>query len=152
MDPNNHELYPPKFALYGAALMICVAISMAVLGRQTGIGTVTVPEGNAVAARDLTFADSPDGSVIVKLAPSNDVVAILPPGNSGFVRVVMRGLARHRKGLGIGDEEPFRLTYWDNNRLSIEDPLTGRSVQLGAFGEPNRQAFAQLLIAKGENQ
>ena len=147
---SPHDL--PKFALYGAAMMILVALTLAVFGRQTGIGTVSVATGKAVLARDLTFADSANGSIIVRLAETQETIAALPPGTSGFVRVVMRGLALHRKGLGVGEEHPFRLTYWDDNRLTIKDPLTGRSVQLGAFGQPNRQAFAQLLVAKGAPQ
>ena len=152
MATQDSHQHLPKFALYGGAMMICLALTLTVFGRQTGIGTVSMPEGKAVMARDLTFSDSADGSVIVRLAETQEVIAALPPGTSGFVRVVMRGLALHRKGLGVGEEHPFRLTYWDDNRLTIKDPLTGRSVPLGAFGKPNRQAFAQLLVAKGAQQ
>ncbi|MBU2533612.1 MAG: hypothetical protein KKB37_12795 [Alphaproteobacteria bacterium] len=152
MSEHRHQKPIPRAALLGGAALIGFSLTLAVVGRQTGIGTTSTPKSEAVVTRDLRFSDGADGSVIVRLAPSDRTIAVLPPGTSGFVRVVVRGLARHRKHVGLGAQEPFRLTYWADHRLSIDDPMTGHQVQLGGFGRPNRQAFANLLIAGGTTQ
>ena len=139
----------PKAALYAAAFLIGFSIVVAVTGRVTGIGTTSVRTSAPLVERDLRFLDAPDGSIKVVAATNNAAVATLPPGTSGFVRVVMRGLARHRKLQGHDDTQPFRLTQWQDGRLSIKDNVTGRVVYLGAFGKPNRQAFARLLTTGG---
>jgi putative photosynthetic complex assembly protein len=52
---------------------------------------------------------------------------------------------RDRKKLALGPEMPFRLTLWHDGRLVLDDPATGRHVDLRAFGTTNRNAFARLL-------
>jgi putative photosynthetic complex assembly protein len=71
----------------------------------------------------------------------------LAPGTNGFVRGVLRGLMRERKAESIGPTAPFRLTHWANGRLSLDDPSTGRHVDLEVFGPTNAGAFAQILAA-----
>jgi putative photosynthetic complex assembly protein len=72
-------------------------------------------------------------------------VALLAPGTNGFIRGVLRGLARERRQHNVGAEPPFRLTRWDNGHLSLEDPQTGRRIELGSFGPTNAEAFSRLL-------
>ena len=74
-------------------------------------------------------------------------MAVLPPGSNGFIRGVMRGLARERMLHGIDAAPPFRLIRWADGRLSLEDTATGRLIDLAAFGPTNAQAFARLLTA-----
>ncbi|MEM9357862.1 MAG: photosynthetic complex assembly protein PuhC [Pseudomonadota bacterium] len=148
--PDSHQEPPfPRYALYFAGILIVFSIALAVTGRSTGYGTTSVAKSTPLMERELRFLDQSDGSIQVLAAPENRDVATLPPGTSGFVRVVMRGLARHRKLRGVGDAVPFRLTQWRNGRLSIFDPVTRKVVYLGAFGKPNRQAFARLLTIGG---
>jgi len=66
------------------------------------------------------------------------------PGN-GFVRGVMRGMARERHFRGVGMTPPFTLTLWQNGTLSLVDKATGRAIELGSFGPDNRAAFAALM-------
>ncbi len=81
---------------------------------------------------------------------TNSVAAIVQPGEqTGFIRGVMRGLARERQMAGIGAEPPFTLTLWQNGQLSLTDSATGRSIEMTAFGSDNRAAFAALLPAAG---
>ena len=77
---------------------------------------------------------------------------MLPPGTNGFIRGVLRGLARDRKLQRIGTEPPFRLTRWVDGRLSLDDPATGRRIELGAFGPTNAAAFAGLLYDRSASR
>ena len=45
----------------------------------------------------------------------------------------------------IDKAKPFRLTRWSNGDLTLVDPQTGQSVELGSFGPTNRAAFEALL-------
>ncbi len=142
---HQHDMSPPRWALIGGGVLIVISILLAGFGRITGIGTSEVVTNGPELSRDLKFLDGPKGGIIVEDVATAKTVAVLPSGTNGFVRVVMRGLARHRKVQGLGPEHPFRLTQWSSGHLSIEDRQTGHKIQLGAFGQPNREAFARLL-------
>jgi len=60
---------------------------------------------------------------------------------------VLRGLVRERRLSGIGSSAPFVLRRWADGRLTLEDPKTGRVIDLGAFGVTNAQAFAKLMAS-----
>ena len=64
-----------------------------------------------------------------------DVVA---PATNGFLRATMRGLARQRLRQDADHEIPFRLTAGPTGGLTLEDPTTGRRVEMEAFGIDQR--------------
>lgn len=98
-----------------------------------------------VRERLLTFADRADGAVVVTDMSSGAEVAVIGREGGGFIRGVMRGLARERRMHGLGGAQPFRLTEWSDGELSLTDTGTGRIIELGGFGPTNRAAFAALL-------
>ena len=139
----------PRGALLGAGTLVAMALVAAAAGSLTGFGTVALPASDPVASYALRFEDRADGSVAVYDAAGLREVDVIDPGTNGFVRGVLRGLARERKRQAIGQDLPFRLTRWADGRLSIEDPTTGQWVDLGAFGPTNSGAFARILDAAG---
>ena len=139
----------PKGALIGAALLVAFTVTTAAVSRISGLGTVQMPETSAVETRSLRFEDMRNGSIQVTDARTGKVAASVEPGTNGFIRGTLRGLARERKRQGIGIEPPFMLTRWADGRISLEDPETGRVIELDAFGPTNGEAFAQLLTAGG---
>ena len=143
----------PRGALLAGAGMIALTL-LAVASVRLGF---VAPAGDPVAvrtaeharpaiSRDLVFLDGADGSVEVRDAATG-VIRTAVPANSkiGFIRGVMRGLARARHQRGIDKAQPFRLTRWSNGDLTLVDPQTGQSVELGSFGPTNRAAFEALL-------
>lgn len=135
----------PKLALLGAAALLGLSLLAATGSRLTGVGATRLAPAEAVDSRALRFADRGDGAVVVEDAGSGRAVAVLAPGSNGFVRGVMRGLARERRRAGVGAETPFVLTRWADGRLSLEDPATGRRIALEPFGPANAAAFARML-------
>lgn len=101
--------------------------------------------GVPVAERQLRFVDYTDGDVGVLDAQDGESVLRLSTGEGGFMRSVMRGMARERRVTGQGSEAPFTLTLWSDGLVSITDPVTGRDVALSAFGVDNVKAFSSLL-------
>lgn len=138
------------FAVVGLVVSVLAATSTVRLGVLDPPKTAQVKrdEGGvvAVAARDLRFLDRRDGAVVIEdVTGARPAIVIAPKSNQGFIRGVMRGLARSRKMRGVGERPPFRLTLWQNGRLSLRDSVTGQVVELDSFGATNRAAFAALL-------
>lgn len=138
----------PRGPLLGAAALVLIALLAVAAVRITGVGMVKVPDANAVSTRDFRFEDRPDGSIAVIDAVERRVVETVAPGTNGFLRSTLRGLARERKRQGIGAEPAFRLVGRADGRLTLEDPATGRRVDLESFGPTNAAVFAQLMLAK----
>lgn len=139
----------PRAVLIGAFALIVFTILGAGIARWTGIGSAGDMRAYSVVDRQaIHFEDRSDGAVVVHSTAAGGVVGVLDPGTNGFIRSVVRGLVRERRARGIGSEPPFYLTRWQDGRFSLEDPSTGRSVELGAFGPTNADAFAGLLASR----
>lgn len=134
----------PRGPLFGVAALIAITVGGAGVTRLRG-GPTAVPTTVAAIVRDVTFADRQDGALIVTDAHDRAVVGVVEPGTNGFLRATMRGLARQRMQQGIGRDAAFRLTAWQDGRLTLEDPTTNRRLDLEAFGPTNAAAFAIFL-------
>ena len=148
MGQNRKPPPFPRDTLIIAGTVVLLSIMTAAAGRITGAANST-PTAAPVAARDLLFRDRPDGSVAVFDATDTSApIDIIAPATNGFLRATMRGLARQRLRQDADREVPFHLTEWADGRLTLEDPTTGRRVEMEAFGITNEEVFASLLTAK----
>jgi putative photosynthetic complex assembly protein len=151
---HDHEQTMPKGALASALVLVGTALALTALVKVGVLNREAIPAAARTEAhvapavvRQLTFTDRGDGAVVVRDVSTGETVRVLVdgvPGN-GFVRGVMRGMARERHIRGVGMAPPFTLTLWKNGTLSLDDKATGRSIELGSFGPDNRAAFAALL-------
>jgi putative photosynthetic complex assembly protein len=137
----------PRFALITAAGVLVLTLGLAAAGSIAGIGRTELAASAEVQTRQLRFADRRDGGIDVYEGTSSRIVSVVPPATNGFLRGVLRGLARDRRLASIGQEVPFSLIRWADGRLSLEDPATGRHVPLEVFGPDNFKVFADLLTA-----
>lgn len=128
-----------------AITLVFSALAVALGARLSGVGTTHLDYTHPTVTRDLNFEDTENGAVLVKDATTGEQVGEIVPGNDGFVRAVMRTLARDRLIAGGTKSMPFTLTRWDNGRLTIADPATGRKTELVGFGASNEEAFAKFL-------
>jgi putative photosynthetic complex assembly protein len=94
---------------------------------------------------DLRFRDQADGSVRITRAVDDGLAGTVHPGEGGFIRGVMRGLARDRISRHIGEQPPFRLALSGTGQLTLFDTATGRLIDLESFGQGNRASFFDLL-------
>jgi len=127
----------------GALVLVSLAGVSAV--RLSGVD-IHAPDAAAVMTRDLRFEDRADGSIAVIDAKDAQLVTSIV-GQNGFVRGTLRGLARERRRSGLGAEQAFQLIGRADGRLTLQDPATGRSVDLESFGPINAAEFARLLTA-----
>lgn len=154
MSAHAHDRMAPPgaIALAGAlillSLLLVIAVRFNVVPPSPSPADLRAQTGTPrIAERLLTFRDRRDGAVVVADAGTGATVAVIGREGSGFIRGVMRGLARERRQHHQGAEPPFRLTAWRDGELSLTDTATGRIIELGAFGPTNREAFARLLVS-----
>ena len=97
-----------------------------------------------LGARRLRFVDAPDKSVQVLDADSGQEVYRVT-GEAGFIRGILRGMARERRRLGKTPAEPFELSF-QAGLLTLHDLATGERIELTAFGHTNASAFARMMV------
>jgi putative photosynthetic complex assembly protein len=139
---HSHEIRGPLWII--AAVMV-FALAATALARLTGHGP-PVSHAQALAQRALVFTDLPDGSIGVTDAASGAVLEPLQ-GEQGFVRGVLRALARERRLTDPSSRVAFELSATADGRLVLNDPVTNQQIDLQAFGATNAAVFARLLNA-----
>lgn len=137
----------PRAPLFAVGGLIAATLIGVAAVRFTGVGVVHVPDAAAVSVREFRFEDRPDGSIVVLDASGQKLIDTVAPGTNGFLRGTMRGLARERKRQGVGPELPFRMIGRADGKLTLEDPGTGRRVDLGSFGPTNASVFANIMAS-----
>jgi putative photosynthetic complex assembly protein len=152
MSGQVEDPSPPRGLLLGIGVLLSATLLLIALARSNDVGLMMTrdlePASNAATAvREvaLRFTDREDGAVVVTRAGDGTIISVLESGSGGFVRGVMRGLARDRRMRGIEAAPPFLLTQWSDGRLTLRDTATDRLIELGAFGHTNLGAFAALL-------
>lgn len=143
------ERMVPRRALVGAAALIGFAMVAAGIGRLTGIGTIRDSQTNPVQSFSFRFEDNVDGGIAVIAPESGATLGVVPAGTDGFVRTVLRSLAFDRKRHGVGGGPGFIIARWPDGHATIDDPVTGRRVDLAAFGSVNMQAFEHVVAMRG---
>lgn len=153
MSATGEHHSPPSSLLLGIGVLLAGTMLLIALARSSNVGLLSaqqVEPGAQAGAREaatLRFIDRADGAVVVERASDSAQVAVLGADGTGFIRGVLRGLARERRMRGIDAQPPFELVRWSDGRLTLKDTATGRLIDLGAFGPTNLDAFAQLLAA-----
>ena len=152
MNAKTHDrIAPPAAIALGTglvlfSLMLVASVRLGVVDPSPSANSLrAAAQIAATQDRLLRFSDQPDGTVLVTDARTGAAVDSIGREDGGFVRGVMRGLARERRQHRIGSEPPFRLTRWSNGALSLTDPSTGRIVELDGFGHTNLASFKRLL-------
>jgi putative photosynthetic complex assembly protein len=94
--------------------------------------------------KTLKFEDREDGGVTVIDASTNQVIDVVQ-GEAGFIRGILRTIARERRIRGIGKDAPIRLIAYDDGRLILQDTTTNTNIELGSFGSSNVENFRVFL-------
>ena len=138
------DSFPRAFVL-GAGALICFSLIAVGVVRLTGNGPDQRRAAEGVTAeRSLRFEDRPDGSIAVIDGRTGAAVTSVQ-GEQGFLRGALRALARERKARGLGSEQPFELIARPDGRLTLVDPVTRQSIDLGSFGPSHAGTFAALM-------
>lgn len=142
----------PLFLMGGMvaiSLALTSAVSLGLLERQSVPAEARAAAGIKPAEQiTLRFFDEADGTVRVEDGASAEVLARFATGEGGFIRATVRSLVHQRRIRGEGPAVPFTLTRWENDTLTLADPVTGRSVEVSSFGPDNRAVYANMFDPK----
>lgn len=135
--------------LIAISLALTVSVRLGFFEREAVPAEARAAAGVTVSAeRTLKFFDEPDGTVRVEDGATHEVLSRFGQGEGGFIRATVRNLVHQRRIRNIGPEVPFTLTRWTDDTLTLADPLTGRSIEVGSFGPDNRAVYADMLPPK----
>jgi len=140
--PRRGPLFP-RWMPRAVGLLLALLLAGLALLRVSGFEP-TVEPGAVLRERALRFADDGAGGVRVVDHASGEVLDVMR-GEQGFLRGVLRGLARERRQHGVGADQPYVLSLRDDGRLLITDPATGQRIDLASFGRDNAAVFLRWL-------
>ena len=133
----------PKGLLLAMGLLALLGVALAAYSSLTGGPRAGVPVA-AEALRERLLILEGNSAQAVKVRTADGALLIdLPHG--GFVTVVQNAVSTARHRHGVDQSLPVRLVEYANHRLVLEDPATGESFELYAFGSDNKAAFERLL-------
>ena len=135
MIPKGLLLAMGLFALSGLAIASYASLTG---GPRAGVPAASEP----IRERQLILEGNSAQSVTVRAADGSLLID-LPHG--GFVTVVQNAVSTARHRHGVDQSLPVRLVEYANHRLVLEDPATGESFELYAFGSDNKAAFERLF-------
>lgn len=139
---DTNTMAPPVL-IKGLFLLAMLTLAMVAWARLTDQPMTGVPQSAEVVHERTLRLIGGGAQAVTVLDESGAVMADLAHG--GFVTVIQNGLQRARLVHGVQADLPIRIVEYSNGRLTAEDPLTGWSVELGAFGADNRAAFERLM-------
>jgi putative photosynthetic complex assembly protein len=146
-QPTHRGMRIPKslalIAVGGLAVLILFVADFVDSGKLT-----READAKAVITKQLRFEDRSDGSIAVISAPDGRIVKIIE-GEAGFVRGILRAMARERRIKEVNQTIPFELIARADGRLTLLDPATGNRIDLESFGKDNVIEFAVLLKPQG---
>lgn len=133
----------PRPMLIACGVMVAAALAFTTFHVATGRAPVGKPAAAAVTAERMLILEGKSAQAVTLRNPDGTLIADLAHG--GFITVAQNALARARTVRGVDQTLPVRLVSYANGRLALEDPASGWSVELGAFGDQNKAAWAALL-------
>ena len=139
---TEREMIPRAllWAMLGLALSALVITSFAVLTDRPHTGTPLA--GQVVAQRELILEGKSAQAVAVYDAQGR-LIADMDHG--GFITVIQNALQRARTVARVTGNPPINIVQYDNGRLVAEDPASGASIELYAFGSDNKAAVERLM-------
>jgi putative photosynthetic complex assembly protein len=128
------------WAMLALALSALLITAFSVLTDRPRTGT-PVP-GKVTAERELILEGRSAQAVTVYSA---DGTLIADMDHGGFVTVIQNAIQRARTVARVEGNPPIKIVQYDNGRLVAEDPASGASIELYAFGNDNKAAVERLL-------
>ena len=146
LRPHHDAPFVPRAVLLAVAGVLAAVLLAVGWVRLAGID-IHDPAGAVLEQRLLRFVDRPDGGVDVIDDATHRLLHSVQ-GQQGFLRGVLRGLARERKARALGAEAPFVLSRHADGRLQLADPTTGQRIELASFGPDNAAVFLRWLPSR----
>lgn len=143
----------PRGALIAAGTLVLISLASVGTLRLVRLADPDPPQTPAARMtaaptlqRTLAFEGANDGVITVRdVAAGGTVIAVLEPEQDGFVRGVLRSMARARHVHGLAPGDTFIVARDRSGALSLTDADIGEAILLDGFGGSNAAAFARFL-------
>lgn len=140
---NQKSEMIPTALLRGMFALAAVSLAITTAAVVTGRPAVGQPKPSDVVATRAIILEGLDAQAVTVRNPDGTLLADLPHG--GFITVIQNAMARERLTHRVQGNPPLNIVRYANGRLVAEDPATGWSAELYAFGSDNKAAFERLL-------
>jgi len=140
---NQKEEMIPTALLRAMFALAVTTLAITTAAVVTDRPTVGQPKMSEVVASRSIILEGNDAQAVTVRNPDGTLLADLPHG--GFITVIQNAMARERLTHRVEGNPPLNIVRYANGRLVAEDPATGWSAELYAFGSDNKAAFERLL-------
>ena len=139
---TEREMIPRTllWSMFALALSALAITSFAVLTDRPPVGQ---PAPGKVVAERAIILEGRSAQAVTIYDAEGQLIADMDHG--GFVTVIQNAIQRARTVARIQGNPPIRIVKYDNGRLVAEDPASGASIELYAFGNDNKAAVERLL-------
>ena len=131
------------WAMLALALFTLAIVTFSVVTNRPHVGVP--PAAEVVRERQFILEGLSAQAVVVR---DLDGTVLLDLPHGGFVTVIQSGMARARLVARATGNPPMKVVEYSNGRIVAEDPVTGWSAELYAFGADNKAAFERLMAQK----
>ena len=139
---TEREMIPRTllWAMLALALSALLITAFSVLTDRPRTGT---PAPGKIVAERALILEGRSAQAVTVYAADGTLIADMEHG--GFVTVIQNVIQRARTVARVEGNPPIKIIQYDNGRLVAEDPASGASIELYAFGNDNKAAVEQLL-------
>ena len=143
---KKDDLIPKSLLMFlGAMVLSCLfLVFFSVLTDRPMVGVPIDSEIKRGLTLNLVKMD--DGSVSI-FDETNNQLLNSHDGQSGFISVILTGLEynRSKNGADLSKSYSVNLYKYKTGRISIEDVITGWSMNVTSFGSKNANIFVKMF-------
>jgi putative photosynthetic complex assembly protein len=136
----------PRMLLRGMLALALASLAITTFAVVTGREPVAQPQPAEMVREKWIVMEGLSAQAVIVKNTDGSVLLDLPHG--GFITVIQSGIFTERRKHKVDQTLPVRIVEYANGRLVAEDPATGWSAELYAFGAENKAAFERLLDQK----
>ncbi len=133
----------PRTLLLGMLALALSTLALVTFSVLTDRPHVGVPPAATVVRERSFILEGLSAQAVVVRDDQGKVLLDMPHG--GFITVIQSAMARARLVAQTPGNPPMKVVEYSNGRLVAEDPATGWSAELYAFGGDNEASFRRLL-------
>jgi putative photosynthetic complex assembly protein len=141
--PSPEREMIPNALLWGMLALALSALAITTFAVLTDRPHTGTPIAGTVRAERALILEGKSAQAVTVYAADGTLIADLPHG--GFITVIQNAIQRARTVARVDGNPPIRIVEYDNGRLVAEDPASGASIELYAFGNDNKAAVERLL-------
>lgn len=136
----------PRGLLIAMAALALSALAMTSFSVLTNRPHEGVPLASQPVSETWFVLEGQSAQAVTVRDRDGKLLLDLPHG--GFITVIQNAMTRARTVAGVTGNPPMKVVRYENGRLVAEDPASGWSAELYAFGDDNKAAFERLLSSQ----